>query len=79
MCPVNCSIRLVGVLLAWITAISPSGNFTLLGSVTNPIVAEKARAVCGYRLTFLQHLKYSHITTSCTTRGHDYSAVSVVP
>ena len=62
MCPVNCSIRLVGVLLAWITTIS--GNFTLLGSVTNLIVAEKARAVCGYRLTFLQHLKYGLITTT---------------
>ena len=61
-CPVNCSIRLVGVLLAWITTIS--GNFTLLGSVTNLIVAEKARAVSGKRLTFLQHLKYGLITTT---------------
>ena len=60
LCPVNCPIQLVGVLLAWVATIS--GTFTLLGSVTNLIVAEKARGIADYRLTFLQYFKFGGIS-----------------
>jgi len=52
VCPVNCPIQLIGVLLAWVATIS--GTFILLGSVTNFIVAEKTRGIADCRLTFFQ-------------------------
>ncbi len=57
----TCSIRLVGVLLAWVSTIA--GNFTLIGSIANLIVAEKARSCANYPLTFLQYLKFGLIST----------------
>lgn len=56
-----CSAQLVGVLLAWISTIA--GNFTLIGSVANLIVAEKARNVADYRLTFWEYFKFGFCST----------------
>ena len=56
-----CSTQLVGVLLAWISTIA--GNFTLIGSVANLIVAEKARNVADYRLTFWEYFKFGFCST----------------
>ena len=50
-CPEFCPIRLVRIILAWVATIA--GTFTLLGSVCNLIVAEKAWSITNYRLTFL--------------------------
>lgn len=60
-CEVSCSIPIVGLLLAWLTTLS--GNITLLGSVTNLIVAEKARSIAGFRLTFFHHMRYGLVAT----------------
>ena len=57
----DCS-QLVGVLLAWISTVA--GNFTLIGSIANLIVAEKARSCTGYNLTFFGYLKFGFISTS---------------
>ncbi len=57
----TCSIRLVGVLLAWVSTVA--GNFTLIGSVANLIVAEKARSCANYPLTFFEYLKFGFIST----------------
>ncbi len=46
----KCTGQLTGVLLAWVSTIA--GNFTLIGSVANLIVAEKARNEVDYRLGF---------------------------
>lgn len=56
-----CTAQLTGVLLAWISTIA--GNFTLIGSVANLIVAEKARNIAGYRLSFLVYLKFGFCST----------------
>ncbi len=56
-----CSAQLVGILLAWISTIA--GNFTLIGSVANLIVAEKARNVADYRLTFWEYFKFGFCST----------------
>ena len=56
----DCS-QLVGVLLAWISTIS--GNFTLIGSIANLIVAEKAKSCVGFNLTFFTYLKFGFIST----------------
>ena len=56
----DCS-QLVGVLLAWISTIA--GNFTLIGSIANLIVAEKARSCSGYKLTFFTYLKFGFTST----------------
>ena len=58
----DCSVQLTGVLLAWVSTIA--GNFTLLGSVANLIVAEKSRTCGNYHLTFWTYLKFGFITTS---------------
>lgn len=58
----TCSVQLTGILLAWVSTIA--GNFTLIGSVANLIVAEKARTCGNYRLTFWTYLKFGFITTS---------------
>ena len=56
----DCS-QLVGVLLAWVSTIA--GNFTLIGSIANLIVAEKARSCIGHNLTFLTYLKFGFLST----------------
>lgn len=57
-----CPSRLTGVLLAWISTVA--GNFTLIGSVANLIVAEKGRTCSDYRLTFWEYLKFGLISTT---------------
>ena len=57
----KCDVRLTGVLLAWVSTIA--GNFTLIGSVANLIVAEKARSCVGFRLTFVEYLKFGFFST----------------
>ena len=57
----HCTGQLAGVLLAWVSTIA--GNFTLIGSVANLIVAEKARSCANYRLTFLGYLKFGFVST----------------
>lgn len=56
----DCS-QLVGVLLAWTSTIA--GNFTLIGSIANLIVAEKARSCADYNLTFWGYLKFGFLST----------------
>ena len=60
---VRCEGPLGGLLLAWISTIA--GNFTLIGSVANLIVAEKARSSADYRLTFWNYIKFGFISTIC--------------
>ena len=57
----DCS-QLVGVLLAWISTIS--GNFTLIGSIANLIVAEKAKSCAGQNITFFTYLKFGMLSTT---------------
>ena len=57
----NCSAQLSGLLLAWVSTVA--GNFTLIGSVANLIVAEKARSTADYRLSFWQYLKFGFCST----------------
>lgn len=57
----KCEGPLGGLLLAWISTIA--GNFTLIGSVANLIVAEKARSSVDYRITFWNYLKFGTIST----------------
>lgn len=57
-----CSGQLTGMLLAWISTIS--GNFTLIGSVANLIVAEKGRNITNYRLGFFEYLKFGFCSTT---------------
>lgn len=57
----TCSGQLVGVLLAWVSTIA--GNFTLLGSVANLIVAEKGFQVAEFKLTFWTYFKFGFVST----------------
>ncbi len=57
----KCTGQLAGVLLAWVSTIA--GNFTLIGSIANLIVAEKARNVTGYRLGFWEYFKFGLCST----------------
>ena len=57
----SCNGPLPGLLLAWVATIA--GNFTLIGSITNLIVAEKARSVAGYNLTFIRYIRFGIIST----------------
>uniref|UniRef100_A0A1X7UKI2 Citrate transporter-like domain-containing protein n=1 Tax=Amphimedon queenslandica TaxID=400682 RepID=A0A1X7UKI2_AMPQE len=50
-----------GLLLAWISTIA--GNFTLIGSVANLIVAEKARSSAEYRISFLGYFIFGFPST----------------
>ena len=52
----KCEGPLGGLLLAWVATIS--GNTSLIGSVTNLIVAEKARSTANYHLTFLRYARF---------------------
>ena len=60
-CGLNDCSQLIGVLLAWISTIA--GNFTLIGSIANLIVAEKAKSCAGYNLTFFSYLKFGCLST----------------
>ena len=57
-----CSGQLSGVLLAWVSTIA--GNFTLIGSVANLIVAEKGRYISNYHLGFWEYLKFGFCSTA---------------
>lgn len=57
----SCNGPLPGLLLAWVATIA--GNFTLIGSITNLIVAEKARSVAGYSLTFIRYIRFGIVST----------------
>ena len=59
--PRHCSGQLTGMLLAWVSTIA--GNFTLIGSVANLIVAEKGRNIADYRLGFWEYLKFGLCST----------------
>ena len=61
-CLMYCGDRLVGLLLSWVATIS--GTFTLLGSVTNLIVAEKAHSIANYKLTFFRYLKFGFVSAT---------------
>lgn len=52
----TCEGPLGGLLLAWVATIS--GNTSLIGSVTNLIVAEKTRSTANYHLTFLRYARF---------------------
>lgn len=57
----SCPVQLTGVLLAWVSTIA--GNFTLIGSVANLIVAEKGRNCANYHLTFWTYIKFGFISS----------------
>ena len=57
----SCNGPLPGLLLAWVATVA--GNFTLIGSITNLIVAEKARSVAGYNLTFIRYIRFGIVST----------------
>ena len=57
----RCEGTLGGLLLAWISTIA--GNFTLIGSVANLLVAEKARTSAEYNLTFWAYLRFGFVST----------------
>ena len=48
------------LVLAWSATVA--GNFTLVGSIANLIVAEKG-AACGYELTFWRHFMFASWST----------------
>lgn len=52
----KCTGPLGGLLLAWVATIS--GNTSLIGSICNLIVAEKARSTANYRVTFLRYARF---------------------
>ncbi len=62
-----CKGPLAGLLLAWAATIA--GNFTMIGSITNLIVAEKCRSIAGYKFTFLRHIRFGLISCVCVTFG----------
>ena len=55
-----CQGPLGGLLLAWVATVS--GNTSLIGSITNLIVAEKARSTAGYHLTFLRYARFGLVS-----------------
>lgn len=57
-----CSGQLTGMLLAWISTVA--GNFTLIGSVANLIVAEKGRNIANYRLSLWEYMKFGFCSTT---------------
>ena len=60
-CGEGMTSSLAGLLLAWIS--TTSGNMSIIGSITNLIVAEKARSTAGYQLTFLRYIRYGFISS----------------
>ena len=63
----ECQGPLGGLLIAWVSTIA--GNFTLIGSVANLIVAEKARSTADYRLSFWNYMKFGSISTTIILFG----------
>ena len=57
----TCQGPLGGLLLSWVVTIS--GNMTLIGSITNLIVAEKTRSVAGYRLSLIRYARFGLISS----------------
>ena len=55
-----CEGSLGGLLLAWVATVS--GNMSLIGSISNLIVAEKARSTAGYQLTFLRYTQFGFVS-----------------
>lgn len=60
-CGLSDCTQLTGILLAWVSTIA--GNFTIIGSVANLIVAEKAKNCANYNLTFWEYLKFGFPST----------------
>ena len=56
-----CEGPLGGLLLAWVSTVA--GNFTLIGSIANLIVAEKARSAADFQLTFWGYLPFGVLST----------------
>ena len=56
-----CDGPLGGLLLAWVSTVA--GNFTLIGSIANLIVAEKARSAAGFQVTFWAYLPFGVLST----------------
>jgi Na+/H+ antiporter NhaD/arsenite permease-like protein len=52
----KCTGPLGGLVLSWVATIS--GNTSLIGSICNLIVAEKARSTLNYQLTFLRYARF---------------------
>ena len=52
----KCTGPLGGLILSWVATIS--GNTSLIGSICNLIVAEKARSTLNYQLTFLRYARF---------------------
>lgn len=63
----QCDGPLGGLLLAWVSTVA--GNFTLIGSVANLIVAEKARSSIGFRLTFWNYIVFGMTSTTIVLFG----------
>lgn len=60
------STKVGGLLLAWVSTVA--GNLTLIGSIANLLVAEKARGSPEkYRLTFLKYLRFGFVSTLIIT------------
>ena len=62
-----CTGPLPALLLGWVSTIA--GNYTLIGSIANLIVAEKARSVANYQLTFLRYIRFGLLSTFCVMFG----------
>lgn len=62
-----CKGPLGGLLLAWVSTVA--GNFTLIGSVANLIVSEKARSSINFRLTFWNYLIFGMVSTTIVLFG----------
>lgn len=58
---VACQGPLGGLLLSWV--VNVSGNMSLIGAITNLIVAEKTRSVAGYRLTLLRYARFGFVSS----------------
>ena len=62
-----CNGPLPALLLGWVSTIA--GNYTLIGSIANLIVAEKARSVANYQITFLRYIRFGLLSTFCVMFG----------
>ncbi len=62
-----CEGPLPALLLGWVSTIA--GNYTLIGSIANLIVAEKARSVANYQITFLRYIRFGFVSTICVMFG----------
>ncbi|KAL5509319.1 hypothetical protein EMCRGX_G004661 [Ephydatia muelleri] len=58
-------VRVAGMVLAWASTVA--GNLTLIGSVANLIVAEKALKEAGFRLGFWGYVRFGAMSTVVVT------------